>query len=216
MNPTRRLLLPLMLLSLPIAAVHAQGQSAGPGPSHDKGQATDNQFKHADSTLSNDTMVSDTSKRSPDLADSDLAFFQAAAVSGMTEVAAGKLAATHAKGTAVKQYASHLVTDHSKANEQLATLAVTKVAPLPQVPDDAHQAKLDALAKLNGTAFDKAYLADMKQGHEDTIALFKRGAQSKDKDIAAFAQTTLPTLEHHLAMLPKDGTPARKHKKKAT
>jgi putative membrane protein len=40
----------------------------------------------------------------------------------------------------------------------------------------------------------------MVSDHEDAVRLFERGSKSSDPDIAAFAQKTLPTLQHHLMM----------------
>jgi hypothetical protein len=36
--------------------------------------------------------------------------------------------------------------------------------------------------------------------HEQTIELFQKAANSKDAELKAFAQKTLPKLQHHLKM----------------
>ena len=48
---------------------------------------------------------------------------------------------------------------------------------------------------------DDDYIKEMKEDHEDAVKLFEKGSKSDDADIAAFAQKTLPTLQHHLSMV---------------
>jgi putative membrane protein len=47
---------------------------------------------------------------------------------------------------------------------------------------------------------DDDYIKTMASDHEDDVELFEKAAKSDDPDIAAFAQKTLPTLQHHLTM----------------
>ncbi len=58
---------------------------------------------------------------------------------------------------------------------------------------------LDKMRKLEGAAFDQAYIADQIKDHEKAIALFEKEARSgKDAELKAFAEKTLPTLKDHL------------------
>lgn len=135
----------------------------------------------------------------------DRKFFKKAAIGGMTEVAAGKLAAVQGSSADVKAFGQRMVDDHTKADDQLKTLASQKNFALPAVPDAKHQAMLDSLQAKQGEAFDTAFIADMKKGHADAIKVFTAGSQSKDSDIAQFASATLPTLKDHQAHIPKSG-----------
>ena len=64
------------------------------------------------------------------------------------------------------------------------------------------QAVLTKLERLDGAAFDRAYVDDQIRDHEKTIALFEREAKSgKDAELKAFAEKTLPTLKEHLSMV---------------
>jgi predicted outer membrane protein len=48
---------------------------------------------------------------------------------------------------------------------------------------------------------------DQVKGHEKTIALFQQAAASNsDPDLRNFAQSNLPTLQHHLQMAEKDSS----------
>jgi putative membrane protein len=134
----------------------------------------------------------------------DTAFVTKASAGGMTEVAASKLADTHAKSAAVKTFASTMVADHTKAGDELSSTAQKNGFTAATGPTSAQQAKLTKLGALNGVAFDNAYKSMMLMDHQQTIALFKKeAAAGKIDDLKSFASETLPTLRHHLAMAKK-------------
>jgi len=92
-----------------------------------------------------------------------------------------------------------MVTDHSKAGEQLAAIAKTKKITLPAVPDADAQKTADDLSKRSGKDFDKAYVQAMLDGHKNAVKLFTDASENcKDADLKAFATMTLPTLKIHL------------------
>jgi predicted outer membrane protein len=62
-------------------------------------------------------------------------FINQAALSGMKEVATGKMAKKKAQDTKVKDYGSMMATDHDKANTELMALAKTKNIKLPKQSD---------------------------------------------------------------------------------
>jgi len=130
----------------------------------------------------------------------DAAFVMEAAKGGMMEVAKGKAAAQHATRDDVKQFAQRMVDDHTKAGDELKSIASGKNITLPpDQPSAKDQAMLDKMSKMNGAAFDQAYVADQVKDHEKTIALFEKEARSgKDAELKAFAEKTLPTLKEHL------------------
>src|SRR6187401_212280 len=53
-------------------------------------------------------------------------FLTEAASGGMTEVELGKMVATKSQNADVKKFGEMMVTDHSKANDELKALAATK------------------------------------------------------------------------------------------
>jgi len=132
----------------------------------------------------------------------DSEFMTEAAVGGMAEVESGKLASTKAQNADVKKFAQMMVTDHTKANDELKALAAKKSATLPTELDAKHKSSMDELKGLSGAEFDKAYVAAQLADHEKTVKLFQTEAQSgTDADIKAFATKTLPTLQSHLEMV---------------
>lgn len=137
----------------------------------------------------------------------DKEFFRKAAIGGMTEVSAGKLASEKGSKDSVKAFGKRMVDDHGKANDQLQSLAERKKVALPTELDATHQAKLDALKSKSGSAFDEAFITAMNEGHADAIATFTAARQSKDPDVAKFASATLPTLQDHATHIPRAAPP---------
>ena len=135
------------------------------------------------------------------LSEDDKKFVMKAAMGGMAEVAGGQTASTQATDAAVKAFGSQMVTDHSKANDELKTLATTKGLALPSEPDKEQKKTLAEIAKKTGKDFDKAYMKDMVEDHEADVKEFENAAKNgSDPDLKAWAAKTLPTLQHHLEM----------------
>jgi putative membrane protein len=131
----------------------------------------------------------------------DDAWMMKVAKGGMAEVELGKLASEKATTDAVKQFGQRMATDHSKANEELKTLAASKKVTLPSEISPEDKALRDRLTRLTGPAFDQAYMRAMVSDHVKDINEFKMEAKSGgDPDVKAWAAKTLPTLEEHLKM----------------
>ena len=128
------------------------------------------------------------------------AFMQEAASGGLMEVELGKIAAQRASSSDVKEFGQRMVTDHTKANDQLKDLAASKNVTLHERLDAKQQAEVTRLSKLSGHEFDQSYMKTMTTDHERDVAAFKKAASSSpDADVKAFASQTLPTLEDHLS-----------------
>ncbi|MGQ0827828.1 MAG: DUF4142 domain-containing protein [Bacteroidota bacterium] len=124
-----------------------------------------------------------------------------AADAGMFEVQAGNLAKANATSEKVKELANHMVTDHTKANNELKQLASKKNITLPTVLSDKMQKMYDELSKLAGSEFDKEYAKQMVSSHKKVIELFEKEAdKGKDAELKSWAAEKLPTLKHHLSM----------------
>lgn len=131
----------------------------------------------------------------------DGAFMTKAAQGGMAEVELGNLAVERASSPKVKEFGQRMVTDHSKANDDLKALSSKKGMTPPSGLDGASQATKDKLSRLNGADFDHAYMQDMVKDHQKDIAEFQKEADhGSDPDVKAFASKTLPTLQDHLRM----------------
>jgi putative membrane protein len=124
-----------------------------------------------------------------------------AARGGMAEVELGKLAVDKAASDEVKKFGQRMVDDHSRANDELKTLAQNKHINLPTEIDTQEKALHDRLAKLTGASFDRAYMQAMVADHRQDVNEFRIEARSgKDADVKGWAAKTLPTLEEHLRL----------------
>ena len=124
-------------------------------------------------------------------------FVRTAAQDGMTEVALAKLALSKSSNDEVKQFAQKMEQDHTRADQQLGSIARTKGITVPTQLDAKHQAMVKSLSAKSAADFDSAYATHMAKGHAKAVALFEAAAKSSDPDLAAFAQKTLPTIEVH-------------------
>jgi putative membrane protein len=124
-----------------------------------------------------------------------------AARGSMAEVELGKLASEKAAGAQAKQFGERMVQDHTKANDELKSLAQSKNITLPTTIDAKHKATHDRLAKLSGEAFDRAYMQEMVTGHRMMLNMFRKEAQSgKDAEVKAWAAKMVPSVQEHLTM----------------
>mgnify|MGYP003694250799 CR=1 FL=1 len=94
-----------------------------------------------------------------------------------------------------------MVQDHSQANRRLNRLAWQKGLSLPTDMDFSHRIALGNLRHRRGESFDRAYMRQMVDDHQSTLAMFRTYARNgADPDLRAWAQQTLPALEHHRSM----------------
>lgn len=131
------------------------------------------------------------------------AFVTKAALDGMTEVEAGKVALSKSQDPEIRSFAERMVKDHTKANTELETIAKTKGLTPPKKLDAEHQKMVDDLSAKSGQEFDHAYAQHMNMDHSKAIALFEGATKSSDADLAGFAQKTLPTLKEHKQLAQK-------------
>lgn len=131
----------------------------------------------------------------------DKAFVSEAADGGLLEVKLGQLAQQNAKDPEVKKHAMHMVTDHSKANEELKMLCAQKNMEVPAMLSDKSQKKYDKLAEMSGEKFDKEYVDCMVKDHQKMLAMFKKQSKNgEDPELKAWAGEKIATLESHLEM----------------
>ena len=132
-------------------------------------------------------------------ATADSKFAIAAAHGGKAEVEMGKLAADKASNPDVKAFGQQMVDDHSKAADQLMSVAQSESMTLPSDMDAKQKAMYAKLKVLSGSAFDKAYVNGMVKDHEEDVKDFtKESTSGSDPKIKDFATNTLPVIQGHL------------------
>ena len=143
-----------------------------------------------------DTPKSSTASKS---ASADNAFVIKAAQANMAEVELGRVAAEKAMRDEVKKFGQMMVEDHTKAGDELKTIATQKNVTWPTEIDREHKALQSKLSGLSGAEFDRAYMQAMVDGHKKVAAdVRKESTSGKDSDVKAWAAKTLPTVEMHL------------------
>ena len=132
-------------------------------------------------------------------ADDDADFAVEAADLGMMEVQLSTTALTKASSPQVKQFAQMMVDDHTKANNELKTLAQQKNITLPATVSNENQRKLDNFTDKTGADFDKDYMDQMVRDHKEAIDEFEDQAEGgNDPELKSWASSKVTALRHHL------------------
>ncbi len=129
----------------------------------------------------------------------DAKFLKQAAEGGMAEVELGKIAQQKAMRDEVKQFATRMVDDHTKANDEIAKIAGANGVELPTKVDDSTRKEMEKLQGLSGPDFDRAYMKHMVADHRKDLREFRHEAKSHSgTDAQQFAGRTVPVLLEHL------------------
>ena len=135
------------------------------------------------------------------LSTTDASFINAVGKGSIAEVELGRLAQSHATRADVRDFGAQMVSDHTTAGNELATLAQSKQMTPPADMDLDHKAAYDRLSATSGTEFDRSYMQDQLESHTAVVAAFQNEiTNGSDADVKAFAQKYLPVVEHHLGM----------------
>jgi putative membrane protein len=125
--------------------------------------------------------------KSSSVSEKDKTFMKKAAKGGMMEVAMGRLAEQKGQSEDVKSFGKRMVTDHSKANDELKKIAAEKNVKL---PEKEHKVSWSS---------DKAYMDAMVKDHEKDLAEFQEEAKNgSDPDVKKFAEDTAKMVQEHL------------------
>jgi len=138
------------------------------------------------------------------------AFAKKVASANTFEIQSSELANERAQSGEVKSFADQMIQDHRKAGEDFkAAVQAANISPPPaEEPDAKQKATLTKLRSAQGAAFDKAYVSAQLAAHKEAVSLFRNYSKSgRTAPLKDFAQTTLPTLEHHLSMVQEFNRP---------
>jgi putative membrane protein len=196
----RKLMTPLLcILALAVSACHKEADTSTATDTSTSVTDTSGMSSTTDTTSTTSTTSTTGTVSAVDPGDQE--FMTKAAQGGMAEVTLGQMASSKAISPEAKNFGNRMVTDHSKANDELTQLAQTKGVTLPTDTDQKSKEVADKLSKANGKDFDKQYISDMVDDHETDVKEFEKAStSSKDPDLKAWAAKTLPTLKDHLKM----------------
>ena len=102
-----------------------------------------------------------------------------------SEMEAAQLAKQKAHSSEDRNYASHLIADHSAImdkNRQLSSQTSLRPDPpaLASTMNSTHQETMDQLRKLSGSDFDRAYMEYQVKMHEEAVSLVEKTSSSAD------------------------------------
>jgi putative membrane protein len=130
----------------------------------------------------------------------DSSFIQMAGSLGLLQVKLGKMAEKKGSSATVKDFGKRMVAEYSQANQELAAGAKQAAYPAP-IMLRQHQQIADRFSRMGGSSFDKNYMAEMVNDHDEAVRLFEQ--ESKDGRVASLKQLAsrmLPTVQQHLAL----------------
>ncbi len=134
-------------------------------------------------------------------------FAKELASSGLFEIQSSTLALQRTKNEDIKKFAQKMIDDHTAAAEKLKETLKQANLPEPTETVEEHQEVLNQLIASNEPAFDRRYIRDQRQAHQEAIALLegyeKRGDNNALKQLAA---SLLPTIKEHLQLAENLGT----------
>jgi putative membrane protein len=121
------------------------------------------------------------------------------------DIKAAMLAKAKSKNKAVREFAGHMIKDHSKNNiETMALNTKMKVRPakssLSQELEKEANTTMAKLKKLKGEAFDRAYIDSQVTAHQKVIDEFDRLLlpEAQNPELKALLEKTKPVIVHHL------------------
>jgi putative membrane protein len=130
-------------------------------------------------------------------------FVDKATVGGMFEIESSQLALKMSKDSDLKKFADMMISDHGKANAELASVAKKEGLKVPAELDHKAAALIKELQNA-GVQFDTLYIKAQLDGHQETVKMFQEYADNGDnKALQTFAVKTLPTLRMHLDSIEK-------------
>jgi putative membrane protein len=129
----------------------------------------------------------------------DRSFISSAAEANLAEIDTAKMVVQKSSDPAVKDFANRMVTDHTQANQKLASVAEMSGTKLPTEPGITERNQKSELQKLSGAKLDDAYLRDELQGHKEAISAFENEIErGQNQEVKNYAAQTLPTLQDHI------------------
>lgn len=131
------------------------------------------------------------------------AFMAAAGASDAFEIKSAQMALEKSSNESVKNFAQMMITDHTKTTQGVKDAAKKAglTAPEPAITADQQQ-MLDALAPLQGNAFDVQYAEQQLPAHQQALLLLTNYAANGDTPaLQDAAKTAVPIVERHIATL---------------
>lgn len=132
-------------------------------------------------------------------------FLRKAVQGNAFEIQTSQLALERTNTPEVRAFAQQMITDHTKAKDELAVLLKNLNITEPSAalePAQIEQIKL--MQGVQNDQFDLIYIPAQTNAHIDAVAAFREfSASGSPPPVRDWAAKTLPTLEQHLAHIQK-------------
>jgi putative membrane protein len=131
---------------------------------------------------------------------SDSVFILRAGSVGLLQVKLGQLAEKKGTSPAVVEFGKRMLTDYSKANEELKVAAKAAGYPAPVLLRQDQQI-FDRFQGKGRSSFDKAYMAEMVAQHRGEVQLFQgESAGGRVQSLKQLASRMPPEMEQRLSL----------------
>ena len=140
----------------------------------------------------------------PALPPADVEFLTRAAESSSSQIELAQLAQRTSEQPGVDALAQRIEQDLEQVNDRLEDLTDRRDVDFPNDavglpgPTETQRATHERLDKLEGPAFDRAWIDQTVTDHRNAVSLYQRAADSTDTDVKAYAESGLPVLKARL------------------
>ncbi len=116
----------------------------------------------------------------------------------LMEIELAKIAQKNAQQATVKTFATQIQTDYTKLSSMLETFArEQKVITSHDFPAEIRE-HLNEVKNLKGQAFDRHYIHMVNEDHQKIIALFKKGAETRNTKLKSWIEENQSLIESNL------------------
>jgi putative membrane protein len=128
----------------------------------------------------------------------DRAMMTALAQSGYDGVMMAKLGTEKASNADVKRFAQEMADSSRKLNEDVKPMMKAQGVDAPTALAARRQGSYDALTKMSGPDFDRAFVTEMASSCSNDVMMLQRASMmARDEDVKAWATKTLPDAQAH-------------------
>jgi putative membrane protein len=180
---------------LGLAACSEKSQQAADNALAASGNELDNAASDAGNVIDNTAMAMTPTPTPQEFVDT-------AAKSDAYEIAAAKLAATNGASAGVKEFALKMIAAHTESTAKIKKAAGDASPALKPNADLTSDQKSDLaeLGTLKGADFDKKYIDEQVEAHEDALNLMKKYASDGTAPTLKVAASEIaPIVETHFA-----------------
>jgi putative membrane protein len=129
----------------------------------------------------------------------DQLFALEAALDAQAELDAARVAQSQAQSAPVRQFAAHILDEHTRSQEMLRAIATAGNASLAVSPDPAYQRVIEELGRLHGEGFDLGYLRAEVAAQQRAVELCEWIISSgQQPSIKGYAVDALPKVLQQL------------------